>query len=262
MNCIINKLRHSLVLLTITHLGLFCAPSFGDSATIATASNFKPAMTALIHQFETTSTHQIQQINAASGVLFNQIKHGAPFHALLAADSRYPQALETLGKGVPHSRFTYAQGELVLVFAKHQQPAAISADRVIKLLKAQLSNNHKIALANPETAPYGIAAQQTLEHLGLWQLYQQQWVRGANVAQSYQFIASGNVNMGFAARAQVLGSSLSYWPVPDHWYQPIRQQAILLQFGRHNKAAQDFLAFLQTEPAKRIIARSGYRILQ
>ncbi|MEE8056329.1 MAG: molybdate ABC transporter substrate-binding protein [Pseudomonadales bacterium] len=256
---------------TVLYLCFFLQQAIAATATIATASNFKIAMNELTAIFETDHPHQLRQINASSGVLYNQISHGAPFDVLLAANSRYPSELENQGAGVTGSRFTYAEGNLVLVFSKtFSKNLAIPSPNLavnlstnteqafINALKTTLNGGGKVAIANPDTAPYGIAAQQTLKQLRLWKDRQSQWVRGANIAQCFQFVATGNASLGLVALAQVQHTDLDYWRVPNHWHQPIRQQAILLQSGQHNPAALEFLAFLKTPKAKTIIRRHGY----
>ncbi len=237
-----------------------------EMATIATASNFKAAMDELIYHFQQHFPHQLRQTNASSGVLFNQISYGAPFDVFLAANSYYPKLLADQGQAFSDSRYTYAHGKLVLLSTS---PLEISSSKsqqaVTNILTTALSNGDKIAIANPDTAPYGIAAQQALDHLGLWQNHQAQLVRGNNVGQSFQFVATGNVAFGFAALSQLNAltaqqqhSALYAWPLPEHWYQPIRQQAILLQSGKDNPAAVAFLDFLTSNEAKSIIRRHGY----
>jgi len=244
-------------------------------ATIATASNFRWAMSDLINAFEASHPHQLQQVNASSGILFNQITFGAPFDVMLSANSRYPQQLEQLNLAVPESRFTYAEGKLVLAFNDTMQaiPCSFSNDKhlptaILSCFTAALTTvrqqRSKLAVANPDIAPYGIAAQQALQHLGLWDVTRQHLVRGSNVGQAYQFVATGNTAAGFVALSQMsalqnqASDSLAYWRVPENWYQPIRQQAILLQSGKKNLAALSFLVFLKTGEAKDIIERHGY----
>lgn len=240
-----------------------------ETAIIATATNFNGALDALVPAFEASSEHRLQRVSAATGVLFNQISHGAPFAVLLAADSTRPQELEKLGLGVRGSRFTYALGQLALTFSPAlPSPGAADtqsqAQRVISALQYSLQRGGKIAIANPQTAPYGIAAQQVMSHLGLWTLSQAQLVRAANAAQCFQYVASTNADQGLVAlslaQAQTQQPPLTYWPLPQHWHQPIRQQAILLQSARNNAAARDFLVFLKSTEAADIIRRYGYTL--
>jgi molybdate transport system substrate-binding protein len=247
----------------------FMHGAMAATATIATASNFKETMNELITQFEQSQPHQLRQVNAASGILFNQIRHGAPFDALLAADSRYPLALEQQGLGVSGSRFTYAIGALVLVSTSPlPNMTEPTAEAFRSVLAGTLASGGKIAMAHPNTAPYGRAAQQVLHYLQIAPDHQMQLVRAHNINQSFQFVATGNAALGFAARSQLAASAsqlsatnstaLYYWPVPTSWHQPIRQQAILLQSAQHNLAAVSFLHFLTTEEAQIIIRRHGY----
>ncbi len=254
---------------------LWAGSSLAALGTIATSSNFKRAMVDLIEEFERSHPHQLRQVNASSGVLFNQITMGAPFDVMLSANSYYPQQLVSLGFAPPESRFTYAEGKLVLAFSKNNSSIRCSfvnghtvstADRecFVAAITGIHQRHSRLAVANPDFAPYGIATRQTLQHLGLWESTSQQRVTGSNVGQTYQFVATGNSAAGFVALSQLVqaadqrGQSLDYWPVPESWYQPIRQQAILLQSGLDNPAALSFLAFLQTDRAKAIIQRHGY----
>ena len=254
---------------------LWATGSFSALGTIATASNFKWAMSDLIETFETSHPHRLRQVNASSGILFNQITFGAPFDVMLSANSRYPQELEKLGFAIPESRFTYAEGKLILAFSDTMQSIPCSNSERNHLPEANQScfttvlanirqQQSRLAIANPDIAPYGIAAQQALQYLGLWESTKQHLVRGSNVGQTYQFVATGNAAAGFVALSQLSfpehqgHRSLEYWTVPENWYQPIRQQAILLQFGQQNPAALSFIAFLKTDKAKAIIRRHGY----
>lgn len=241
-------------------------------------------MEQLIDAFAQQSEHSLIQVNASSGTLFNQINHGAPFDMLLSADLRYPMLLENSGKGVKGTLYSYAQGQLVLLFS---QPPNASPDseqqRFTNSIVAIQKRQAKIAIANPTIAPYGIAARQALQYLQLWHQdnsgqvqdnrAQDSWVRGNNVGQAFQFVITGNAAAGFVARSQLvqLASSMdngradkrrapAYWNVPQDWYQPIRQGAILLQSARDNKAANTFLLFLQSDKAKRIIRDNGYTL--
>ena len=235
------------------------------TATIASASNFKNAMAELAALFQQRYPHQLRHAYASSGVLSNQISHGAPFDVFLAANSYYPITLADQGMAVKESRFTYAEGKLVLVSAKPLAADSVPARQTVAtLLKTTFDNGRRIAIANPDIAPYGIAAQQVLSHLKLWHDHQAKLVRGHNVGQSFQFVATGNAALGFAALSQLkqplhaISSELDYWLIPQQWYQPIRQQAILLQSGKNNPAAIAFLDFLTSDEAKAIIQRHGY----
>ena len=220
-------------------------------ATIATATNFSRTMSELIAVFEQQHPHRIIQVNAASGVLFNQIAYGAPYQAFLSADARYPQQLVERGLVENAQPFTYAIGQLVVA----SQRLATEQLALNSLIPALINTRQKLAIANPNTAPYGIAARETLQSLNLWQQAQPLLVRGNNIGQSFQFVTSHNAAAGIVALSQVLASDTAYQVIPRKHYQPIRQQAILLQ---SSPAAEAFLVFLQSATAKKIIEDHGY----
>lgn len=237
-----------------------------EKATIAVATNFLPTLKILVGDFEQQSDHHIVISSAATGTLFNQILHGAPFDILLAADSLHPQQLVQRGFAIESSRFTYAAGQLALAFSAMTTLDTETAENNNvrqHFIYAIKNSTGKIAIANPELAPYGIAAQQTLDALDLWQAVQPQLVKGTNVAQSYQFVITGNAELGFVAQANAMtknthAAPLNYWPVPSDWHAAIQQQAILLQSAANNQAAIEFLAFLKGSHAKTIIQQNGY----
>jgi molybdate transport system substrate-binding protein len=243
---------------------VFAAAS-ADTLRVGVASNFKTTLIDLSTAFEAEYSHKLTASYASSGVLYQQILHGARFDLLLAADQRYPQLLEAK-LGVAGSRFTYAIGGLVLAI----NPALnspLNPDSEPQLLLQQiLSNGKKIAIANPDTAPYGIAARQALTAMGLWQNHSSQIARGNNVAQAFQFVVTGNVAAALVAQSQALQSQtqqfkqLTYVTIDPHGYQPIQQQAILLQSASNNKAALAFMAFLKSAAARDIIAQHGYTL--
>jgi molybdate transport system substrate-binding protein len=239
--------------------------AFAEKATIAVATNFLPTLKILVDDFEHQSGHRLVISSAATGTLFNQIQHGAPFDILLAADSLHPEQLAQNGFAIESSRFTYASGQLALAFSPATTLNTESTEDDIRqrFIHAIKNSTGKIAIANPELAPYGIAAQQTLHSLNLWQDIQPQLVKGTNVAQSYQFVITGNAELGFVAQANAVTknaktASLRYWSVPSDWHSAIQQQAILLQSAADNQAAIEFLDFLKSSHAKTIIQKNGY----
>jgi len=237
-------------------------PLSAATATVAVAANFKATLITLTAAFERQSPHRLRLVSSSTGVLYNQILHGAPFDLLLAADSEHPLLLERNKIGVEGSRFSYAGGTLALVFATQPVTTKASADRAEQTFIEKLSGSSgKIALANPALAPYGLASRQVLEYLGLSQSLQSRLVMGSNVAQSHQFVATGNSTLGFVALAQAVAANpgLAYWPVPANWHRPIQQQAILLQSGHNNQAALDFHRFLSSATAVAIITSDGYQ---
>lgn len=223
-----------------------------DQLRVAVASNFAGAMTALGERFEAHTGHRLSLVIGATGKLYAQIRNGAPFDVLFAADEERPRLLEDQGLALPGSRFTYARGRLVLWSPR---PGYVDSEgRVLE--RAGFTH---LAIANPRLAPYGAAARELLQARGLWQGLQGQLVRGENIAQTYQFVGSGNAELGLVAYAQILDAEGhaqgSYWLVPAGLYRPIEQQAVLL---RDSATARDLLAFVKGDEAGVIIRAHGY----
>lgn len=225
-----------------------------ETVTVACASNFVRTLEQLRVQFERQSRHQLTLVGASSGKLYAQIVNGAPFDVLLAADAETPARLRERDLAVANSQFTYATGRLVLWRARAGPPFD-----GIAILRTDAG---PLALANPAHAPYGRAAQQTLQALDLWDQWRQRMVYAENVNQAVQFVASGNASLGWVARAQVLALAPeqrgAWWEVPRDLYAPIVQDAVLLQHGRNNSAARKFVAFLRSEIARTLIRQAGY----
>ena len=236
--------------------------SFQAQATevrVAVASNFVLVLNVLAEQFQQSSGHKIKISSGASGKFVAQIQYGAPFDVFFSADQNKVQVLSQRGLTVPNSQFTYALGSLVLWSAKE---ALLNHKNYRQILQSGMFN--KLALANPKLAPYGLAAIQTLDRLGLRSSTQAKWVQGENIAQTYQFVNSGNADLGFVALSQTLQQSLktkgSIWRVPSELHAPIRQDVVLLKRGKNNDAAQAFLEFIQTDQARAIIHSFGYSL--
>ena len=243
-------LRKSLIALLLLWMPL----SNADELTIAVAANFTRAAKQLVAEFEQRSEHRVHLAFGSTGGHYAQIIHGAPFDAFFAADAKTPMRLEEEGKIRRGSRFTYTRGLLVL-----WSPKAGVVDPEGKVL--QRGDFAHLAMANPRLAPYGLAAQQTLEALGVAEKLQEKLVRGENISQTHQFIHSGAAELGFVALAQIIDPgqpeqiSGSYWRVPVNYYKPIEQQAVLLS---DKKAAREFIAFVRSEKGKAIIRGYGY----
>ena len=222
---------------------------------VAVAANFSAPMRPLAAAFNARSGHTLRFSLGATGKFYAQIVNGAPFNVFLSADSATAQRLEAEGHAVAGSRFTYAIGQLMLWSAR---PDFVDAQG--KVLSR--GNFRHLALANPKTAPYGAAVVEVLRALGEYERLQARFVQGENIAQTQQFVASANAELGFVALSQVWQdgalTSGSGWRVPTELHRPIRQDAVLLARGRDNPAASTFLAFLQSEAARAIIANYGY----
>jgi molybdate transport system substrate-binding protein len=226
-----------------------------DEAQIAVAANFTAPMKEIIAAFETDTGHTVTASFGSTGKLYAQIKNGAPFEVLLAADQRRPQLLEEEGLAVPGSPFTYAIGTLVLWSAS---PGFVDAKGDV----LQREGFEKLSIANPKLAPYGEAAVETLEALGLEKAVEPKLVMGENIAQAYQFIDSGNAAVGFVALSQVMeGGKIvkgSGWIVPGDMHAPIRQDAVILRRGKGNPAVIALMAYLKGDKARAIIRDFGY----
>ena len=224
----------------------------GEEIRVAAASNFRPAMKALAKRFEANTGVELTLIFGSTGKQYAQIRNGAPFDVFLAADTERPALLEQEGMAVAGSRFTYALGKLVLWSPKKD---VVDSQGLV----LQHGEFRRLAIANPGLAPYGKAAQQTLESLGLWDKLDERLVLGENIGQTFHFVSSGAAELGLVALSQIKhpGRPIkgSYWEVPHTLFEPIEQQAVLL---KESAAARQFLEFIRSWPAMKVIAEFGY----
>lgn len=236
-------------------LALVQAAAAAEEARLAIAANFAAPAGALAEQFSRDTGHRLAISAGSTGKLYAQIRNGAPFDVLLAADEETPRRMERERLAVPGSRFTYALGKLVLWSPKKD----LVDDKGEVLQKAAFK---RLAIANPKLAPYGAAAVEAMKRLGVWPLLQGRLVQGENIAQAFQFVASGSADLGFVALSQIAergkGSAGSHWLVPPSLHAPIRQDAVLLLHGARNAAAQEFLAYLRSARARESIRGYGY----
>lgn len=241
----------ALLLSTIT----WSAPAISAQAQVAVAANFAAPMQAVAERLTRTTGHTLRITQGSTGKLYAQIRNGAPFDALLAANTEAPEQLERDGLAVPGTRFTYATGKLVLWSAR---AGRVDADGAV-LRRADLG---KVAYANPKTAPYGLAAQEVMSAMGLSERLASRLVMGESIGQTYTFVHSGNADVGFVALSQVMESgqvqSGSLWQPPQHLYTPIRQDAVLLQRGADNPAAQALMRLLKSPEIRALIQSYGY----
>lgn len=233
------------------------AAAHADEVSVAVAANFIAPMQKIATAFEQATGHKAVLSSGATGKFYAQITHGAPFQVLLAADDTTPERLEHEGRTVAGSRFTYAVGQLVLWSA---QPGYVDAQGQV----LRTGDFAHLAIANPKLAPYGLAAQQTLDKLGVAARVQPRLVMGENIAQTYQFVASGNAQLGFVALSQVMEDGRiargSAWRVPASLHEPIRQDAVLLAAGKDSAAARALLQYLRSDAARAVIRSYGYGI--
>jgi len=234
---------------------LLSGPVRAEEVTVAVAANFMAPMQRIAAEFERDTGHRTRLAFGSSGKLYAQIRNGAPFQMFLSADADKPAKLDAEGLTLAGSRVTYAVGTLAL-----WSPRPDLVDKQGKVLGE--GTFRKLALANPRLAPYGQAALETLERLGLRARLQPRLVFGENIAQTHQFIASGNAELGFVALSQILQdgriSAGSAWLVPADLYRPIRQDAVILAGGADNAAARALAQYLIGDKARAIIRSYGY----
>ncbi len=233
--------------------GTACA----DEVVVAVAANFTAPMQQIAAAFEKDTGHKAQLLFGATGKFYAQISNGAPFEVLLAADSATPTRLVSEGKAEGASQMTYAIGKLVLWSAR---PGLVDEHGAV-LRNASVTH---VAYCDPALAPYGAAAVQSMKALGVFDALQPKLVQGENITQAYQFVASGNAEIGFVALSQVFKdgkiSAGSAWIVPSSLYQPIRQDAVILDKGRGKVAAEALMTYLRSEKAKSVIRAFGYEL--
>lgn len=246
-------IRFTSLWLALTAAGIASA----DEVHVAVAANFSAPMKEIAAAFERESGHKVLATIGATGKFYAQIKNGAPFQVLLAADDETPARLEQEGHAPAGTRFTYAIGKLVL-----WSPQAGLVDARGEVL-SQGSFAH-LAIANPKLAPYGAAAMQTLDKLKLSERLAPRLVQGDSIGQAHQFVVSGAAQLGFVALSQVSSGgklqSGSAWVVPETMYAPLRQDAVLLAPGKDKPAASAFLRYLGSEPARAVIRAYGYAL--
>ena len=222
---------------------------------VAVAANFAAPFAKIGERFTAATGHELKVSSGATGKFYSQIVHGAPFEVLLSADDQTPRKLVAAGHGIAGTAFTYALGRLALWSA---QPGLVDAQGAV-LASGKVKH---VAIANPKVAPYGAAAMEVIRARGLADALAPKLVTGESIAQTFQFVATGNAELGFVALSQMAvpgkPASGSYWLVPPSLYPEIRQDAVLLKAGERNPAARALLEFLKGEPAKAVIREFGY----
>ena len=240
----------------LSFLSLMAQAQAGD-ALLAVAANFTAPMQKIAQAFEQDTGHKAVLSFGATGSFYAQIKNGAPFDVLLAADDDTPLKIEKEGLSVVGSRFTYATGQLVL----WSKQAGLVDDKGEVLRSGKFQ---KLAIANPKLAPYGLAATETLTQLGLLSELQPKIVMGESIGQTYQFLVTENAQLGFVALSQVFADGKitqgSAWVVPAKLHNPIQQDAVLLNSGKSNPAAAALLTYLKSDKARAIIKAYGYQL--
>jgi molybdate transport system substrate-binding protein len=250
------KNRNRLLALLVASLSGGASSVHADVIFVAVAANFSAPMQAIVAGFEKQTGHKVQAAYGATGKFYAQIKNGAPFEVLLTADEETPVKLIKENAAVTGSQFTYAIGKLVLWSAK---PAIVDGAGAV------LKNGgfDHLAIANAKLAPYGAAAVEVMKALGVIESIQPKIVTGESIAQTHQFISTGNALLGFVALSQVLKDGKiegSAWIVPAQLYAQIRQDAVILEKGRGKPAAEALMRYLKSDKARAVIQSFGYAL--
>lgn len=243
--------------LVIAVAALSASSVFADEVQVAVAANFTAPIQAIAKDFEKDTGHKLVASFGATGQFYTQIKNGAPFDVFLAADDTTPAKLESENEIVKGSRFTYAIGTLALWSAKE----GYVDDKGEVLKKNQYQH---LSIANPKAAPYGLAATQVLDKLNLTEATKAKIVEGQSIAQAYQFVQTGNAELGFVALSQVYKdgklTSGSAWIVPANLHEPIKQDAVILNKGKDSAAAKALIEYLKGPKAAAVIKSYGYQL--
>jgi molybdate transport system substrate-binding protein len=237
---------------------LFGGPVHAGTTLVAVAANFAGAAKEIAAEFKAETGHDAEVTTGSTGKFYAQITEGAPFEVLLSADTKVPEKLESESRAVAQSRFTYAIGGLTLWSV---DAGVVGADPKVTLTADKV---RFLAIANPDLAPYGVAAKEALTNLGLWDDLQPKIVLGQNIGQVFAMATAGAADVAFVARSALDAPGAAFagsrWDVPQDLFTPLRQDAVLLDAGKDNPAAIAFLEFLKGEKAKAIIASFGYTL--
>lgn len=252
-----GPLRATLKSLAVVIAAFSMSAAFADEVQVAVAANFTAPIQAIAKAFEADTGHKLVAAYGATGQFYTQIKNGAPFEVFLAADDTTPAKLEKEGDTVPGSRFTYAVGKLALWSAKEGYVDGKGA-----VLKA--NQYQHLSIADPKAAPYGLAATQVLAKLDLTEATKDKIVTGQNITQAYQFVSTGNAELGFVALSQIYKdgkiTSGSAWMVPSNLHDPIKQDAVILSKGKDSAAAKALVEYLKGPKAAAVIKSYGYEL--
>jgi len=249
----------NLALKSLTGLvaALAMSSAFADEVQVAVAANFTAPIQAIAKDFEQDTGHKLVASFGATGQFYTQIKNGAPFEVFLSADDTTPAKLEQEGESVKGTRFTYAVGTLALWSARDGY-----VDDKGEVLKGNTFEH--LSIANPKAAPYGLAATQVLDKLGLTDATKPKIVEGQSITQAYQFVSTGNAELGFVALSQIFKdgklTSGSAWIVPANLHEPIKQDAVILNKGKDNAAAKALIEYLKGPKAAAVIKSFGYQL--
>jgi molybdate transport system substrate-binding protein len=243
-----------LILLSVLLIGRV---THAQEIRVAAAADLKFALDELGTRYEKQAGKKIAAIYGSSGNFFAQIQNGAPFDLFLSADIEYPRRLEAAGLAEPGTVYEYAIGRIVI-----WMPADARVDLARLGWKALLEPGvEKIAIANPEHAPYGRAAIAALRKAGVYQQVRRRLVYGENIAQAAQFVASGSAQAGILALSLAVSPPMrdgKRWEIPEDMHPPIEQAAVILKSAKEKEDARAFLAFLKSDPGRRILKAYGF----
>lgn len=238
-----------LLLIILTGCATYTNANQTKPLRIAVAANFYPVLKNLQPLFELKTTKKIELISGATGTLYQQIMHGAPFDIFLSADAIRPQNLVNQGIAQKSSLNTYAVGQLALW----------SATQTIYNIEQLQTHTGKLAIANPEIAPYGMAAKQAISHLGLWHKLNKNLITGININQTFQQVRSGSVKLGIVAKSQLVLNKLQGVDIPAALYSPLQQKAVIIKRTKQPQLAEQFMAFLMSYSVQNQLENYGYQ---
>jgi len=248
-----NMARRNLLIALAGLLAAAASPALAGQTQVAVAANFTAPAKEIAAAFKAKTGDEAALSFGASGQFYAQMQQGAPYQVFLSADADRPKAAVEAGLAVADSRFTYAIGKLVL-WSK-----SLDVTKGDETLKANAFA--KLSIANPKSAPYGAAAVEAMTKLGVYDAIQPKIVQGNSIAQAFEFVDTGNAELGFVALSQLASVTAgSRWVVPQDLYAPIRQDAVLLKTGADDEASKAFLAFLKGPEARAIIEKYGYSL--
>jgi len=251
-----RQIRNLVALVTVVCIGEFCA---AQSITVAAAADLQFAMQDVAAQFQKQTGKEVKLIYGSSGNFFQQIQNGAPFDMFFSADLGYPRKLEAAGLTEPGSYFQYARGKIVMLVLKD---SALDISSGLKSLTNP--NIKKIAIANPQHAPYGQAAVAALQKAGIYDKVKDKFVLGENISQTASFVVSGAADVGIVAMSLALSPSMRdkgrYVEIPADEYPPIEQAAVILGSSKNKETAQQFLSFVKTPAIGETLRRYGFEV--
>lgn len=250
----VNKMAHvKKIVIASLLITIALMPRLAQAETlrVASSANFAPTLKKLLPDFEQKHHVNVQVISAATGTLYQQILHHAPFDVFLSADAIRPERLIKEGLGVADSLTLYTIGGLSLYSQKHPEISFNS-------FKNNLNSFSRVAIANPAFAPYGIAAKQALQHSELWELVQKKLILGININQTFQQVRSQSANVGIVATSQLTANNLAGDAIPQHLYQPILQKGVIISSTKIRSSAQKLLTYLTSDKVQQQLVELGY----